>query len=753
MTFSLWRAPRALLRCASFVLAMITVTALVLPPASAAGPAPRIVSVDISGNVHVPPDRILAVVKARAGDPYNPAVVQADLQSIAALGYFADQVPPLIRQRPGGIAITYRVIENPVITRITFAGNAHVPSDTLLALMDTSVGQVLNTNTFHQDVLKINSYYDRIGYGGQVPTHVKDLSIDPATGALNLVIQEGLTVRNVLIVGDPLLPPTVIVPVLTVKKGTPYSLEARDNDIAAVKALYEKYDLILGDFTGGIDPATIDLKAGTADVRYDIHAARVGAIQITGNTRTKDEVIRRELRLKPGMYITTTALRRDYERLNATQFFSKVDPQVKPGPDPKNPAIVTIDWAVTEQRTGSATIGAGYSGGLTGQGLYGTLSFSNSNINGTGNGGSIQVERGARNYVTSLSVTVPYVGHTKSSQRYSFGATVFGNGQTNFYPVYPTTSSTFATPAPGATTAPIPVTLFPSVNQSNIGGVAATSTAKSAGLSVQIGRRLTDYTRASLGASVQRVSTSTTVPSPYYFQAGQPNVLVGPTPNPLGGGTPQNGSFGINAPSIANINTGLPYKLNSLSFGVATDTRDDIFSPHRGVNASIGTEISVPGIGSDFNYSKTTLDAAKFLPFVKATTLGIHAQIQTSSGAIPPNALYTFSDQQLRGYTNVFYGTDTLLGQIELRKGVLADRKLTLAAFIDEGAFRIRGAQPLLDPYTNRIIGYPGNWSYRGDYGVGIRFDLPQLNLRTIRIDFARGSNGTHTSFGIGQSF
>ncbi|MDP9017266.1 MAG: BamA/TamA family outer membrane protein [Candidatus Eremiobacteraeota bacterium] len=735
------------------MLALITISALVLPTASVAASGPRIVSVDISGNVHVPADRILAVIKARPGDSFDPAVVQEDLKNIFALGYFADQVPPLVRQRPGGVAITYRVIENPVITRITFAGNEHVTSDTLLALMDTSVGQVLNTNTFHQDVLKINSYYDRQGFGGQVPSHVKDINSDSLkSGVLALSIQEGLIVRRVVIVGDPLLPPTVILPVLKVKAGTPYSDEARDKDIEAVKKLYEKYDLILGDFAGGPDPSTIDLKAGTTDVRYEISAARIGAVQITGNTRTHDEVVRRELRMRPGMYITTGGLRRDYERLNSTGFFSKVDPHVNPGPDPKKPALVTIDWAVTEQRTGNATVGAGYSGGLTGQGLYGTISFSNTNLNGTGNGANIQLERGARNYTTSLSFTVPYVGKTKQSQKYSFGATVFGNGQTNYYPVYPTTTGGFAAPTATAGGAPVAVTLFPSQNSSQISGVIATSIAKSVGLSAQVGRRLTDYTRVSLGASVQKVTNQTTVPSPYFFQAGTPNVLVGPTPNPILGGTPTNGSFGINAPSIANVNTGKPYRLNSVSGGISTDTRDDIFNPHRGHSASLGTEVSAPGIGSDFNYSKTTFDAVNFFPLKNTATLGMHAQVGISTGAIPPNTLFTFSDQNLRGYSSVFYGTDTFLGQLELRKPIL-NNKLVLAAFIDEGAWRIRGASPLLDPYTNRIISYPGNWSARGDAGLGLRFDLPQLNLRSIRIDFARGSNGTHTSFGIGQSF
>ena len=138
---------------------------------------------------------------------------------------------------------------------------------------------------------------------------------------------------------------------------------------------------------------------------------------------------------------------------------------------------------------------------------------------------------------------------------------------------------------------------------------------------------------------------------------------------------------------------------------------------------------------------------------LKSATLGLHGQARGASGAIPPSYLFTFSDQQLRGYDSVFYGTDTLLGQIELRYPLTPDRKFGIALFGDEGGFRVRGAQPLLDPYTNRIVGFPGNWAWRGDYGIGLRFDVPQLGLHTIRIDFAKGSNGTHTSFGIGQSF
>ncbi len=118
MTSSLWRARGALHRCVGLVLALACV--MMLSPASGAASAPKIVSVDVSGNIHVPTQTIMSVVQARPGVSYDPQIVQGDLQRIFSLGYFADQAAPLIRQRPEGVAITYRVIENPVITKILF---------------------------------------------------------------------------------------------------------------------------------------------------------------------------------------------------------------------------------------------------------------------------------------------------------------------------------------------------------------------------------------------------------------------------------------------------------------------------------------------------------------------------------------------------------------------------------------------------------------------------------------------------------
>lgn len=749
--------------------ALVQAQAQASPPAASPAPAlppppknaPPVVSVDVSGNAHVPTDRILGVVRTRPGMPFDERVVREDLQAIFDLGYFTDQVPPLIRQRPQGIAITYRVIENPVIARIAFSGNAHVPSDTLLALMDTAVGQVLNTNTFHQDVLKINSYYDKIGYGGQVPTHVSGINIGK-DGTLDVSLREGLTVRNIVFAGNPLLAPKLLTPVLSLKTGQPYSEDSRDKDYEALKKLYEKYDLQLGDFEAGIDPTTVDLAKGTADVKYSIYVAVVGAVQITGNTKTKDLVIRRQLRLRPGMIITQGLLRRDYERLNNLGFFEKVDLNPKPGPDPKKPYAVTLDWSVKEQRTGTAQVGAGYSGGPTGQGLTGTLSYSENNINGTGNGASVRLERGSRISDGELTFSMPYLGNTRRSEKYSLGATLFTSSQTNYYQVYQASSATSVAPNPIVCTPPpsgssgcsgtagtVPVVLTP--NSNAISGIAANYGNRSNGLSLNVGRRLNDTLTATVGVAVQRLATDVTLPAPY-FLAGTQQILNNPiTSTPFG--TSQNGTtLGISAPSIADTANGKGFNLHSVTLGLQHDTRDDVFNPRRGVNTNLSEELSGRAIGSQFGYSITTFDGSKFFPVLKNATLGLHMLAGKSTGAIPPSKLFVLTDQQLRGYSQVFYGTEQLLLQGELRVPVSPDRKFNIALFSDYGGQRIRGAAPILDQFGNVIVDY-SKLLYRTDVGVGLRFDVPQLGFKSIRLDFAKGKAGTHTSFGIGQSF
>jgi outer membrane protein assembly factor BamA len=293
-------------------------------------------------------------------------------------------------------------------------------------------------------------------------------------------------------------------------------------------------------------------------------------------------------------------------------------------------------------------------------------------------------------------------------------------------------------------------------NPVEVGGIASTYEARSTGIGATLGRRLSDIVRVSGGINISQVASSAQVPAPYFFPAGTSTNILGAavlstTSSPLGSTVSGTTALGISAPSIAEIDSTKPYNLHALTFAAAVDTRDDVFNPRRGSFITLSDEFSGPEIGSDFKYSIYVLDAARFFPFFHGSTLGFHARTGFSTGAIPPNKLFTFSDQDLRGYSNPFYGTDELLFQTELRYPLTPDRKFSVVGFAETGAVRIRGAGIAYDTNGNPVN--VGQFAFHDDVGVGLRFDVPQLGLRTIRLDFAKGSQGTHTAFGIGQSF
>jgi outer membrane protein assembly factor BamA len=303
----------------------------------------------------------------------------------------------------------------------------------------------------------------------------------------------------------------------------------------------------------------------------------------------------------------------------------------------------------------------------------------------------------------------------------------------------------------------VPVTLVPldATNPQIVNNVVSTYKAASAGVTFNVGRRFSDYFRVTAGVNIEQVSSSVTVPAPYFFSNGSTTLAPGissPISDLFGGVVSGSQALGVNAPSIANLSSTSPYNLRSIVLGLNEDTRDDVFNPRRGLNASFSEEYSSSALTSQFNFTRTTIDVAKFLPIFNFATFGLHGVFGGSTGALPPSELYTFSDQQLRGYNTVFYGTDEALFQAELRIPITKDRKFTFATFVDDGGVLIRGAQPIYNAF-GVLVEDPGRFTFYPDAGIGLRFDVPQLGLRTLRLDFARGNQGFHTAFGIGQSF
>ncbi|HQT32005.1 MAG TPA: outer membrane protein assembly factor BamA, partial [Thiobacillus sp.] len=129
----------------------------------------------------------------------------------------------------------------------------------------------------------------------------------------------------------------------------------------------------------------------------------VNRVNVTGNTKTRDEVVRREIRQMEGAYYDAAKINRSRDRLNRLGYFEQVNietPSVSGTTDQ-----VDVNVAVTEKSTGSIQLGAGFS---SSEGLVLSGSVTQANVFGTGNRVSAQLNTGSVNTVYALSFVNPY---------------------------------------------------------------------------------------------------------------------------------------------------------------------------------------------------------------------------------------------------------------------------------------------------------------------------------------------------------
>lgn len=156
-----------------------------LPTNLAAQGNDKVVDVAITGNVNINTAAIMNAVSLKAGDVYTDAAVEKDKAAIISLGYFS-AVTVHKQDVEGGVKVTYEVTENPKVAGIIkITGNEPIPVDTVLGLMKTKSGQVLNATVLNQDIAAIQEYYGEKGYVAYV---TEEVGVNPQTGELTIPI-------------------------------------------------------------------------------------------------------------------------------------------------------------------------------------------------------------------------------------------------------------------------------------------------------------------------------------------------------------------------------------------------------------------------------------------------------------------------------------------------------------------------------------------------------------------------------------
>ncbi|MFC1884041.1 POTRA domain-containing protein, partial [Thermodesulfobacteriota bacterium] len=120
-------------------------------------------SVEVWGNQRVEKEAIMAVLRTKKGDRYDPEKLDKDLRDIYKMGFFTD-VKIETENGPKGKIVTFNVIEKPTVGRITFVGNEDIDSDDLKKEVGIEPYSILDQNKVSQSINRLKEYYRQNGY-------------------------------------------------------------------------------------------------------------------------------------------------------------------------------------------------------------------------------------------------------------------------------------------------------------------------------------------------------------------------------------------------------------------------------------------------------------------------------------------------------------------------------------------------------------------------------------------------------------
>ena len=383
---------------------------------------PIINRVAFEGNRKVEDATLEAEVTLRPRVIFTRAKVQADLQRILAVyratGRFGATVEPkVIRLPQNRIDLAFEINEGEPtkVARISFIGNEKFDDDDLRENIQTQETVwyrfLSNDDSYDPDRLTLDRellrrFYLRKGFADfRVQSAVAELTRDRKNFFITFSVQEGkryrfgkvdvvTTIRNLDI--------DAVRKVVDIEDGDWYDASLVDETLDALTEAVGEKGFAFVEVRPRLDR---DRDKQTIDVVFEINEGPrvfVERINIVGNVRTQDDVIRREFRLVEGDAFNSAKLRRSRQRIQNLDFFETVEMEPVPGSAPDK-AVINV--TVAEKSTGSVSIGAGFS---TDQGILGDFGLRERNLLGTGRDLSLRFILAARRSEIDLKFTEPF---------------------------------------------------------------------------------------------------------------------------------------------------------------------------------------------------------------------------------------------------------------------------------------------------------------------------------------------------------
>lgn len=383
---------------------------------------PTIQEVNIKGNKKIKEKDILAAISTKPYTVLEKSNLNEDVQKILKLyqqkGYFGAQVTTDITypRDPRKAVLTFNINEGGrvYIKSITFSGNNHFSDRKLRGVMQTKEKSmllswftdrgILQKDIVDTDADRISVYYHDRGF---MDAKVGTPEITRKEDGIYIVIpiQEGerYKVKNVVIAGDLLENNDKLLAGLRVKPTEYFSREKLREDVQDLTKVYMDLGYAYVDVNPNVqqNPAQHD-----TDVTYEVargNKVKIGTISISGNTKTRDKVIRREIKLAEGDTFSSSKLDMSMTNLRKLDFFENVEMVPSEG---KTPETMDIDVAIKEKFTGSVSVGGGYS---SDDGAFVTGEVVQRNLFGRGQYLGIKGYLGEKAQRYILSFTEPYL--------------------------------------------------------------------------------------------------------------------------------------------------------------------------------------------------------------------------------------------------------------------------------------------------------------------------------------------------------
>jgi outer membrane protein insertion porin family len=382
---------------------------------------PSIRDILISGNVKIEASKIREKIGITPGAILNMEKIRETADSIEELysskAYYRAEVNHRVHYLDENQVDVEFIIEEGkkgYVKKVRFHGNKHFWARTLRKRMKTkkkgwfwyvTKRGVLDEDLLNADIQSLQALYFDDGYI-QVKIDKPKITIseDGKSIYIDITIQEGeqFKVGEIDFRGDILTTPEDLRKRLTLKKGKIYSTSVLQRDILRITDVYADKGYAFVD----IAPLTsADLEKRYVHLTFDIRKGEkvyFERINISGNTKTRDKVIRRELKVGEGDLYNTTALKRGRQKLKTTGYFKEVDFTTSKGSGPQN---INVDIKVEEAPTGSVSFGAGFS---TLEGIVGMAQVSEKNLFGLGYKTSLSAALGTETERFKLGFTDPW---------------------------------------------------------------------------------------------------------------------------------------------------------------------------------------------------------------------------------------------------------------------------------------------------------------------------------------------------------